>query len=181
MARTMKAAEFVEPGRIVLDEKPVPDAGPLDALARATTNATALGAFAAGLGDRRIVTTPCPVGKERMRRPMAVVQAGRVDLGPMLTRRLKPDGIERACDLFGQQRAGVLEVAISPSGSRSRRRQAGRASLLPRGSSKQPAGFDSFEAAQRAREQGVPFRTTAAELAGLGFDLQGGRSVTLVH
>jgi alcohol dehydrogenase len=33
----MKAAVFVEPGRIVLDEKPVPDVGPLDALLRITT------------------------------------------------------------------------------------------------------------------------------------------------
>jgi alcohol dehydrogenase len=33
----MKAAVFVEPGRIVLDEKPVPDVGPLDALVRITT------------------------------------------------------------------------------------------------------------------------------------------------
>ena len=33
----MKAAIFVEPGRIVLDEKPVPDVGPLDALVRITT------------------------------------------------------------------------------------------------------------------------------------------------
>ena len=33
----MKAAVFVEPGRIVLDDKPVPDVGPLDALVRITT------------------------------------------------------------------------------------------------------------------------------------------------
>jgi threonine dehydrogenase-like Zn-dependent dehydrogenase len=33
----MKAAIFVEPGRIVLDEKPVPEVGPLDALIRITT------------------------------------------------------------------------------------------------------------------------------------------------
>ena len=33
----MKAAIFVEPGRIVLDDKPVPDVGPLDALVRITT------------------------------------------------------------------------------------------------------------------------------------------------
>jgi len=33
----MKAAIFVERGRIVLDEKPVPDVGPLDALVRITT------------------------------------------------------------------------------------------------------------------------------------------------
>lgn len=33
----MKAAVFVEPGRIVLEDKPVPDVGPLDALIRVTT------------------------------------------------------------------------------------------------------------------------------------------------
>jgi len=33
----MKAAVFAEPGRIVLDEKPIPDVGPLDALVRITT------------------------------------------------------------------------------------------------------------------------------------------------
>ena len=37
MARKMRAAVFVEPGRIVLDEKPVPEVGPLDALLRVTT------------------------------------------------------------------------------------------------------------------------------------------------
>jgi threonine dehydrogenase-like Zn-dependent dehydrogenase len=37
MAARMKAAIFVEPGRIVLDEKPIPDVGPLDALIRVTT------------------------------------------------------------------------------------------------------------------------------------------------
>src|SRR3974390_2996055 len=35
--RKMKAAIFVEPGRIVLDEKPVPAVGPTDALVRITT------------------------------------------------------------------------------------------------------------------------------------------------
>ena len=36
MAR-MKAAIFVEPGRIVLDDKPIPEIGPPDALVRITT------------------------------------------------------------------------------------------------------------------------------------------------
>jgi len=34
---SMKAAVFAEPGRIVLDSRPVPDVGPLDALVRITT------------------------------------------------------------------------------------------------------------------------------------------------
>ena len=37
MASKMKAAVFVEPNRIVLDEKPIPGVGPLDALIRITT------------------------------------------------------------------------------------------------------------------------------------------------
>jgi threonine dehydrogenase-like Zn-dependent dehydrogenase len=37
MASKMRAAIFVEPGRITLDEKPIPDIGPLDALIRITT------------------------------------------------------------------------------------------------------------------------------------------------
>ena len=37
MPQKMKAAIFLEPGRIVLGEKPIPDVGPLDALIRITT------------------------------------------------------------------------------------------------------------------------------------------------
>lgn len=73
-----------------------------------------LGAFAAGLGDHRIVTTLCPGGKERMRRLMAVIQARRVELSPMVTHRFKLDDIEAAYELFSHQRDGVLKVAITP-------------------------------------------------------------------
>ena len=34
MAQKMKVAIFVEPDRIALDEKPIPEVGPLDALLR---------------------------------------------------------------------------------------------------------------------------------------------------
>lgn len=37
MARTMKAAVFVRPGRIELQERPIPEIGPLEALLRITT------------------------------------------------------------------------------------------------------------------------------------------------
>ncbi|MEO6340653.1 MAG: zinc-binding dehydrogenase, partial [Caulobacteraceae bacterium] len=42
-------------------------------------------AFAAGLGDYRIISTLCPGGKERMRRLLSVIESGRVDLGAMVT------------------------------------------------------------------------------------------------
>jgi hypothetical protein len=72
-------------------------------------------------------------------------------------------------------RTGVWIVVLPLAGV-----LAGCASLLPRGSTEQPSGFDSFEAAQRALEQVVPFRTTVSELAALGFDPEGGRNVTRV-
>jgi len=71
-------------------------------------------AFAAGLGDHKIVTTLCPGGKERMRRLMNVVASGRTDLKPLVTHRFRLDQIEEAYDLFANQRDGVLKVAITP-------------------------------------------------------------------
>lgn len=73
-----------------------------------------LDALAAGLGDHTIVTTLCPGGKERMRRLMAVIESGRVDLGAMVTHRFKLDDIEPAYDLFANQRDGVFKVSITP-------------------------------------------------------------------
>lgn len=73
-----------------------------------------LDAFAAGLGDYQVVTTLCPGGKERMRRLMNVVASGFVDLKPLVTHRFKLEEIEKAYDLFANQRDGVLKVAITP-------------------------------------------------------------------
>jgi threonine dehydrogenase-like Zn-dependent dehydrogenase len=73
-----------------------------------------LDAFAAGLGDYKIMTTLCPGGKERMRRLLNVVASGRVDLQPLVTHRFKLDAIEEAYELFGSQRDGVLKIAITP-------------------------------------------------------------------
>ncbi|CRM79187.1 NADP-dependent isopropanol dehydrogenase [Pseudomonas sp. 8 R 14] len=71
-------------------------------------------AFGAGLGDYSIVSTLCPGGKERMRRLMAVVASGGVDLSPLVTHRFKLDDIEAAYELFAHQRDGVMKVAITP-------------------------------------------------------------------
>src|SRR5918912_824803 len=64
-------------------------------------------AFAAGIGDHRIVTTLCPGGKERMRRLMEVVRRGRVDLTPLLTHTFSLERINEAYDLFGERAEGV--------------------------------------------------------------------------
>lgn len=73
-----------------------------------------LDAFAAGLGDHTIVTTLCPGGKERMRRLMSVVAAGRFSPRRLITHSFGLDQIEEAYDLFSHQREGVLKVAIRP-------------------------------------------------------------------
>lgn len=89
--------------------------GTLSSLGVYSTDLTIpLGAFSAGLGDHKIVTTLCPGGKERMRRLMAVIAGGRVDLAAMVTHRYQLDDIEAAYELFSHQRDGVLKVAITP-------------------------------------------------------------------
>ncbi len=76
--------------------------------------ALAYEAFSAGLGDYEIVSTLCPGGKERMRRLIALVQSGRLDLTPLITHRFTLDRITEAYDLFASRRDGVLKVAITP-------------------------------------------------------------------
>jgi alcohol dehydrogenase len=71
-------------------------------------------AFAAGIGDYKIVTTLCPGGKERMRRLMSLVQSKRFDPTLLITHRFTLDNILEAYDLFGSRRDGVLKVAIRP-------------------------------------------------------------------
>jgi threonine dehydrogenase-like Zn-dependent dehydrogenase len=74
--RTMKAAVFVEPDRIVLDEKPVPEVGPGDALVRITTT-TICGT------DVHILNGEYPVERGRIigHEPVGMVE----ELGPGVT------------------------------------------------------------------------------------------------
>ena len=69
-------------------------------------------AFAAGLGNHKIVTTLCPGGKERMRRLMELVRNRRIDLTPLLTHTFFLDQIVDAYTLFKEQRENVLKVLI---------------------------------------------------------------------
>ena len=89
----MKAAIFVEPGRIVLDEKPIPDVGPLDALMRVTTT-TICGT------DVHILKGEYPVAQRADHRP----RAGRRDREA----RFRRVGLQE-----GQR---VIAGAITPSG-----------------------------------------------------------------
>jgi alcohol dehydrogenase len=70
--------------------------------------------FVYGIGDKRILTTLCPGGKERMRKLMELVRHERVDLSPLITHSYVLEDIEEAYDLFGNQRDGVVKVALRP-------------------------------------------------------------------
>ena len=49
-----------------------------------------------------------------MRKLMELVRHGRLDLEPLITHRFALDQIEEAYELFGNQRDGVVKVAITP-------------------------------------------------------------------
>jgi threonine dehydrogenase-like Zn-dependent dehydrogenase len=74
--RTMRAAVFVEPGRIMLDEKPIPSVGRGDALIKVTTT-TICGT------DVHILKGEYPVAPKRIvgHEPVGVIEA----LGPGVT------------------------------------------------------------------------------------------------
>jgi len=59
-----------------------------------------LGAFAAGLGDHRIVTSLCPGGKERMRRLMNVIETARAGLSALATHHYELTDVVEAYDLL---------------------------------------------------------------------------------
>jgi len=71
-------------------------------------------AFAAGIGDYRVITTLCPGGKERMRRLMEMVKRGGLDLTPLLTHVFPLDKIREAYRIFGERLDGAIKVAIKP-------------------------------------------------------------------
>jgi threonine dehydrogenase-like Zn-dependent dehydrogenase len=47
-----------------------------------------------------------------MRRLMEMVANRRVDLTPLVTHRFALDNVADACEVFSQQRGGVLKVAL---------------------------------------------------------------------
>ena len=71
-------------------------------------------AFAAGIGDYKVVTTLCPGGKERMRRLMEMVRHHRIDLTPLITHRFSLDEIGEAYKVFGERTGGAMKIAIKP-------------------------------------------------------------------
>ena len=73
-----------------------------------------LESYVYGIGDKQILSTLCPGGKERMRKLMELVRRGRLDLTPLITHRFSLDEIEEAYELFGNQQDDVVKVALTP-------------------------------------------------------------------
>ena len=63
---------------------------------------------------RRIVTTLCPSGRDRMEHLLALLQNGSVDLTALFTHRLKLADAPKAYYLFRSKTEGVLKIAITP-------------------------------------------------------------------
>lgn len=98
MTSKMKAAIFVERGRIVLDEKPIPDVGPLDALIRITTT-TICGTDVHILKGEYPVARGLTIGHE----PVGVIEklgtavTGFREGQRVIAGAITPSGISNAC------------------------------------------------------------------------------------
>jgi alcohol dehydrogenase len=73
-----------------------------------------IGAFMGGIGDKTIVTTSAPGGKDRGRRLLELVANGKLDLGSYVTHTFALDDIAEALDVFRDKRDGVFKVAVKP-------------------------------------------------------------------
>lgn len=63
---------------------------------------------------RRIVTTLCPSGSERLKQLMAVIAGGKVDLRPLLTHSKRLSETVEGYDMFRRREGGVLKIALRP-------------------------------------------------------------------
>ncbi len=63
---------------------------------------------------RRIVTTLCPSGRDRLEHLLGLLQNSSVDLTPLLTHTMKLADMTKAYDLFRAKTDGVLKIAITP-------------------------------------------------------------------
>lgn len=64
--------------------------------------------------QRRIVTTLCPAGSERLRRLLDLIRYGHLDLSPLFTHELPLAEVVRAYELFRRREGGVIKIALRP-------------------------------------------------------------------
>jgi alcohol dehydrogenase len=72
------------------------------------------GAFMGGIGEKRILSSTSPGGKERGRRLMHMIAHGKFDLSPLITHRFALGEIGAAYALFRDRREPVFKVGIRP-------------------------------------------------------------------
>jgi threonine dehydrogenase-like Zn-dependent dehydrogenase len=63
---------------------------------------------------RRIVTTLCPSGRDRMEHLLGLLANGNIDLSPLFTHKMKLADMPKAYDLFRSKTEGVLKIAVTP-------------------------------------------------------------------
>ncbi len=63
---------------------------------------------------RRMVSTLCPSGRDRMEHLLRLLENGTIDLTPLFTHRMKLADAPKAIDLFRSKAEGVLKIAITP-------------------------------------------------------------------
>lgn len=71
-------------------------------------------AFMGGVGNKRIVSSTSPGGKDRARRLLSMVEHGKFDLSPFVTHAFPLSEIEAAYELFGAKKDNVFKVAVNP-------------------------------------------------------------------
>ena len=78
------------------------------------TPALSMPTMAPGFLHRKIVTTLCPSGSDRMEYLCNLMAHSNIDLSPLFTHRMKLDEMPAAYDLFRSKTEGVLKIAITP-------------------------------------------------------------------
>ena len=63
---------------------------------------------------RKLVTTFCPSGTDRLTRLMAMIGGGKVDLRPLITHSMKLSETVEGYNLFRDRKGGVLKIALRP-------------------------------------------------------------------
>jgi alcohol dehydrogenase len=66
--------------------------------------------------QRRIVTSLCPCGSDRLRALMQLLAHGHADLAALFTHRMGLGEIVAAYELFKERRDGVIKIALVPDG-----------------------------------------------------------------
>lgn len=87
--------------------------------------------FIYGIGDKKVVSTLCPGGKERMRRLISMIKAKRLNLAQLISHRFALDDILEAYEMFANQEDGVLKVAITPQAVERKSKEELRAAETP--------------------------------------------------